>query len=263
MLRWAGIFLSAIKEARGGYLERYEFMPMNELDPLVISVVGSSGAGKTTLIEKLLRELSKRKYTTAAVKHCPHGFDLDVEGKDSWRFAEAGARGIFLTSARRIGLIKSLEHVPTLRSIAKHYFYDLDIVFGEGFSEEKEVSKIVVIRKAISKSVTSPRDDIVALVSDFEIETEKPVFKFDDVSHLADLIEQLLIQQRQLLIQENRAEGSVRLNINKKTVPLNAFVQSIFKNVILGVVATLRKEDKELEEIEIKVRHHKGVKQDE
>ena len=101
------------------------------------------------------------------------------------------------------------------------------------------------------------------MVSDFDIETEKPVFKLDDVSHLADFIEQLLIQQRQLLVQENRAEGSVSLNINKETVPLNTFVQSIFKNVILGVVATLRKEDKELEEIEIKVRHHKGVKQDE
>ena len=50
---------------------------------MLVSVVGSSGAGKTTLIEKLLKELRKRKYAVAAVKHCPHGFDLDVEGKDS------------------------------------------------------------------------------------------------------------------------------------------------------------------------------------
>lgn len=226
---------------------------MNKFTPLLISVVGSSGAGKTTLIEKLLRALSKRKYAIAAVKHCPHGFDLDVEGKDSWRFAEAGARGIFLTSPRRIGLIKDTEQAFTLKSIAERYFYDLDVVLGEGFSEDKEVGKIVVLRKEVSDYVPYPRDDILALVSDFEIEAEKPVFKLDDVSDIADFIEQLLIQ-------ESRAEGSVMLNINKKPVPLNAFVQSIFKNVILGVVATLRREDKELREIEIKICFSKEAK---
>ena len=222
----------------------------------MLSVVGSSGAGKTTLIEKLLKELRKRKYAVAAVKHCPHGFDLDVEGKDSWRFMKAGARGIFLTSPKRIGLIKDTEQVFTLKSIAAHYFYDLDIILGEGFSKDKEVSKIIVLRREVSNHIPPLQDDIVAVVSDFEIEIGKPVFKPDDVPGIADFIEQLLVQQ-------SRVGVPVTLNINKKSVPLNEFVQNVFRNVILAVVATLRKEDKELEEIEIKVRHHKGVKQDE
>jgi len=168
-------------------------MSVNRLSPLVVSVVGNSGAGKTTLIERLLREFSGRKYRVAAVKHCPHGFDLDVEGKDSWRFTEAGASGVFLTSPGRVGLIEDKGPIPRLKTIAEHYFPSFDIVFGEGFSEEKEVTKIVVLRKGISDYVQSPQDDILALVSDFEIKAEKPVFNPDDVSGIADFIERLKI----------------------------------------------------------------------
>jgi len=221
---------------------------MNRPTPLLVSVEGDSGAGKTTLIEKLLNELSRRKYIVAAVKHCPHGFDLDVKGKDSWRFAEAGAKGVFLTSPGRIGLIEDTEHIPTLKNIAESYFSNFDIVFGEGFGKEKGVEKILVFRKGVSERVPYPQDDILALVSDFEVEVEKPIFKPDDVSGIADFIEQLLAQ-------ESLVESSVTLLINKKPVPLNAFVQSVFKNVILGVVATLRRQDKELRQIEVIIKN--------
>ena len=220
---------------------------MNRLSPLAISVVGNSGAGKTTLIEQLLREFSGRRCTVAAVKHCPHGFDLDVEGKDSWRFTQAGARGVFLTSPSRVGLIEDKEPVPGLKSIAEHYFPSFDIVFGEGFSEEKEVAKIVILRKGISHYVQSPQDDVLAVVSDFEIKADKPVFKPDDVSGIADLVEQLLVRK-------SGAESSVILIINEKPVPLNAFVQSVIKKVIMGIVDTLKKEDEKLKQIDVIIR---------
>jgi len=73
------------------------------------------------------------------------------------------------------------------------------------------------------------------------------------VSGIADFIEQFLAQ-------ESRVESSVTLVINKKPVPLNAFVQSVFKNVILGVVATLRRQDKELRQIEVIIKNaEKGI----
>lgn len=215
--------------------------------PLVVSMVGTSSAGKTTLIEKLLRELSKRKCKVAAVKHCPHGFDLDVEEKDSWRFKQAGAKGIFVTSPDQIGLIEETEQPPTLKSIARYYFLDFDIVLGEGFSEEKEVAKIVILRKGVSEHIQSPQSDVLAVVSDFEIKTDKPVFKPNDVSGIVDLLETLSVQ-------EDRMENSITLLVNKKPVPLNPFTQKVLKNVILGIVDPLHKEDEKMEQIEVKVK---------
>ena len=231
-------------------------MTMNRLNPLVVCMVGNSGAGKTTLIERLLRELSRRKYRVAAVKHCPQGFDMDAEGKDSWRFTQAGASGVFLTSPGRVGLIEDMESVPGLKSIAEHYFPSFDIVLGEGFSEDKEVAKIVVLRKGVSDYVKSPQDDILVLVSDFEIKADKPVFNPDDVSGIADFIEQLLVG-------ESGAEGSVTLIINKKPVPLNAYVQSVIKKVIMGIIDTLKREDEKLKQIDIIIKPEEDDKREE
>jgi molybdopterin-guanine dinucleotide biosynthesis protein MobB len=160
--------------------------------PLVIAMVGKSGSGKTMLIRRLLAELSGRKHKVAAAKRCPHGFDLDVEGKDSWQFTEAGASGVLVTSPGRIGIIKEMEAVPALADIAGDYFSDFDIVLGEGFGGESGIAKIVVLREGVEGYTPSPQDNILAWVSDVERKADKPVFKPDDISAIANFIEQLL-----------------------------------------------------------------------
>ena len=68
----------------------------------IVSIVGKSGAGKTTLIEKMIPELKKRGYRVATIKHDVHGFDIDHEGKDSWRHKKAGAHATIISSPWKV-----------------------------------------------------------------------------------------------------------------------------------------------------------------
>ena len=75
----------------------------------IISVVGKANAGKTTLLEKVIAELTGRGYRVATIKHNIHGFEIDQEGKDSWRLKKAGARMTVISSPQRLALIEDLD----------------------------------------------------------------------------------------------------------------------------------------------------------
>jgi molybdopterin-guanine dinucleotide biosynthesis protein MobB len=66
----------------------------------VVSFVGNSGVGKTTFLEKLIREFKSRGYRVAAVKHDAHRFEIDYPGKDSWRLTQAGSDDDHLLSGQ-------------------------------------------------------------------------------------------------------------------------------------------------------------------
>ncbi len=117
----------------------------------VIAIVGSKSSGKTTTIEVLTKELTKRGYNIATVKHITEpNFTIDREGKDTWRFAKSGAKTIVSVAFGEIATIeKNDEKNFSLKKILKKCG-DNDIVFLEGFrqfiSKEKAVPKIVVVK---------------------------------------------------------------------------------------------------------------------
>ena len=69
----------------------------------IFGVIGWKNSGKTTLMARLLEELTRRGYTVSALKHAHHSFDIDHPGRDSYRFREAGARQVALVSPKRWG----------------------------------------------------------------------------------------------------------------------------------------------------------------
>ena len=153
----------------------------------IISVVGKSKSGKTTLIEKLIPELKKRGYRVGTVKHASHDFDMDKKGKDSWRHKAAGADTVIVVSRQRIVMVKD-ENFVQLESIEK-YFDDVDLVITEGFKQEKR-PKIEVYRSHKNKKPLCNDDKtFIALVTDTDISVNVPTFSLEEIEALSDLIE--------------------------------------------------------------------------
>jgi molybdopterin-guanine dinucleotide biosynthesis protein B len=154
----------------------------------IISVVGRSQSGKTTLIEKLIPELKKRGYRIGTIKHAHHGFDIDKSGKDSWRHWDAGADTVMVASPGKVAMIKN-DDCEALDCL-KNYFDDVDLVITEGYKKEHK-PKIEVLRAARHSRLICEADrHLFAVVTDVDIHPDVPIFGLDDIEKLADLIEE-------------------------------------------------------------------------
>ena len=115
-----------------------------------VAVVGTKKSGKTTTMENLVRELTKKGYKVAAIKHVSEPeFTIDTPGKDTWRFAQSGARTIVSVAAKEVATIEkvSLDSVKTEQLLGK--CKGNDIVFVEGFKKRLssgDIPKIVVVK---------------------------------------------------------------------------------------------------------------------
>jgi molybdopterin-guanine dinucleotide biosynthesis protein B len=195
----------------------------------IFAIVGHSESGKTRLISQLIPELKQRGYTVAVIKHCPHGFELDTEGKDSWKFIEAGSDAVSILSTDRVAILKKYKSKLNPKSIIGQYFSTIDVILVEGYKENKAIKKIEVLQKGISEELECSPEELIAIVSDFEVNIDKPVFHPDQTGKIVEYLEDFM----------ERRTSSVSLHIDGDSVPMNAFVQKIFKNTILGMVNSL------------------------
>jgi len=156
----------------------------------VIGLAGWSGAGKTTLVTRVIPVLVARGLRVSTVKHAHHGFDVDIPGKDSHAHRQAGASEVFVSSARRWAHIHELrgEAEPSLKEIFPR-MTPADLVIVEGFKREPH-PKLEVYRAEIGKPLLHPDDDwIVALASDGPVPGSRvPVIPLDDIDKIADVL---------------------------------------------------------------------------
>ena len=115
--------------------------------PVIVSFVGRSESGKTTLIEKLIPVLLRRGLRVGTIKHTHHTPELDRSGKDSARHLAAGASTVVLASSGQIQLVKTGVN-GGLGGLVR-YFDDVDLLITEGFKQER-TPKIEVLRLAVS-----------------------------------------------------------------------------------------------------------------
>jgi len=144
----------------------------------LVSFVGKSGVGKTTLIEKLVAELKRRSYRIAVVKHHAHTTPIDGRGKDSWRFAEAGASVAIVSSPVEVARFERVPRELTLNEIVAQ-IVNVDLILTEGFKREA-APKIEVSRAALGTDLIGRAEELIAVVSDHPITLDLPRFDLDD-----------------------------------------------------------------------------------
>ena len=160
----------------------------------IVSIVGKSDSGKTTLLVKIIPLLKERGYRVGTVKHDVHGFEMDREGKDTYRHFHCGADGVLISSPKKMALIKRVESEDSLTEFAERYYSDMDIVLTEGF-KGRDKPKIEVYRSAVhEKPLCGPGDNRVALASDTPVDVDCPRFDIDDAEAITDFIEQRFLK---------------------------------------------------------------------
>ncbi len=216
--------------------------------PYVVGVVGESGVGKTTFILNLLPKFVNDGFNVAVVKHCMHGFDLDVEGKDSWRFVQKGATGVLLTADDKIAIIR--KPVDDILYVIQNWFTGYDFVLVEGYHQLHGIKKINLLRKDISERILVKGDELLCLVTDFDINTEYAWFKFEDM----DRIYRFIIEHA------TKPRIGVRLSVNNRNIELNPFVSTLIRNVVKGMVKSLKLPDRDIASINISLYDVNDVK---
>ncbi len=155
----------------------------------IVSIVGKSDSGKTTLIEKLIPVLKTRGYRVGTIKHDVHGFEMDREGKDTYRHFHAGADGVLISSPKKMALKKRVQETLTLDDLVSRFYPDMDIIVTEGF-KRLDKPKIEVFRASVhAQPLCTAADNRIALASDIPIDVDCPRFDINDVEVIADFIE--------------------------------------------------------------------------
>ena len=161
----------------------------------IVSVVGKGDSGKTTFLEKLIRELADRGVRVATVKHHIHDYDIDVPGKDSYRHSQAGAFATMVSSPEKFALIHGVEAEMSLDAIAMvAQGTGADILITEGYKHVGR-NRIEISRSERSDSLICAPGEMTALVTDNPVLAAQvaaagvPVFDLDEgFAGVADLI---------------------------------------------------------------------------
>lgn len=198
----------------------------------IISVVGRSGSGKTTLLEALIPLLRAKGYRVGTIKHGIHGFNLDQEGKDTWRYAQAGAEVAVISTPQGLGVFRFLDREKSIEELVEYYLSDMDLILAEGYKAER-IPKIEVWQSRPDGGLlTGEGKGLLAVVTDGPPPVNVPAFSPDDPKSLADFLEERFLRKGQ--------REEVQLLIDGHRVPLNPFVQDLFCSLLPAMVAPLK-----------------------
>ncbi len=197
--------------------------------PPIISIVGKSKSGKTTLIEKLIVELRSRGYQVATIKHTPQGMSVGRPDKDSWRHIQAGSEITAASSPDEIVVVKPVSQDSALEQVAYLLGEDCDVILAEGF-KQGNAPKIEVHRKEVGLPLKDIKR-LVAIVTDEPLETKARQFSLEDIKGLADLLEGGFIEPQM---------EQTSLYVNDVPIVLTTWPKEVVTKVVLAMASSLK-----------------------
>jgi len=166
-------------------------------NPYELAFCGFPHSGKTTLITRLIKEFSVR-YKVGYIKHDVHGFDMDREGKDTFRASQSGARMVSIGDREHCAVIQNGKRdMPAHQNL----FLENDFVFVEGY-KNSPIPKIIFVdeHEKILDDIKEDRFENIVAFSGLEerydhLPSDKPYFHRDDIDGLKLFIENFLKQK--------------------------------------------------------------------
>ena len=218
----------------------------------VVAFIGYHNSGKTTFAAKVVKILKNKGYKVAVLKSTKHKDTVkDEEGKDSYRYKEAGADAVGILEPEQLILFKKTGKV-NLKRLAFELFDEYDIVICEGFKHE-DVPKFEVTRKNMGEDLLAKEiKNVIGIISDYQIEGFRN-FSINEPEAVADFIEKFFILKR-----EDEFPDEVELFINGKRIPIKHYVKETLKEILFGFVKPLKGIEYPIESMDIKIVVGKG-----
>ena len=163
----------------------------------IILIVGKTNSGKTTLIEKLIPELNSLGLDIGTIKHDAHdNFQMDHEGKDTYRHKQAGAKAVLISSSKKLALISDTDKEFSLDELASTFFNHIDLILTEGYKSKNKPKIEVIDSEQQDEHLCHNDDNLIAFVCDKEQSLDVPVFRMEETTKLAEFIIKKIFPKR-------------------------------------------------------------------
>lgn len=211
--------------------------------PPVVAIVGNSNSGKTRVATSLIATLSGQGYRIAAVKHCPHGHEVDRANSDTDRLHKAGAVAVVASSPDKLTRFEKADGDSSLERIVSSMDGCVDMIIAEGF-KASAAPKVLVVSERPHPVV----EDAVAVVCDTPGTWGLPRYGFEDLDLLAE-------QLRQQFLGEAVPGLAVSLVVNGRDIPLKAYPSRALAGIIRGFASSLSGVPIQIDEVRVTVRY--------
>jgi molybdopterin-guanine dinucleotide biosynthesis protein B len=215
----------------------------------IIAVVGSRHSGKTTTTEAIVKGLTKKGYQVATAKHIHQpDFTIDTKGRDTWKHTQAGAQTTIAVAQNELTTITKTDTTKlTLKDITRNIPNNTEIIIIEGFrgltAQDPTIPKIVTAK---NKTEINEAQHVFKPILAFS--TPLPKQKTDttktpeiNVLKEPEKLINIIDQRTSPIIKKRReTQEAVNIEINGETLPLNPYVQKVTRNVLLGIISTLK-----------------------